>query len=169
MASKVLILSLGSNLGDRLNFLFYGIREIKSRIGKIQKVSSVFETEPFGVASSHLSYFNLALMVETTLNPIEILNLTQDIEKEAGRTAKGEMMPRNLDIDILFFEKEIIALNHLVIPHPRLEIRNFVLVPLLEICPGWVHPVSNKNIAQLRDENQDTTWIKKVSHALKIS
>jgi len=161
MFSNQLALSLGSNLGDRLEFLKFGVERINREVGEIKKCSGVYETEPVGVSKDHLSYFNLVLIVETGLRPMEVLEVTKAIENDAGRTSKGTLMPRNLDIDLLFFGLETVDTPDLIIPHPRMEDRNFVLKPLYEIYPDWVHPVSNKTISKLLEENTNSFRVEK--------
>ena len=133
-----LYLSLGSNLGDREDMLRRAITLIEERVGAVQRVSSFIETEPWGFESEH-PFLNAAVMVQTTLSPIECLDRTQQIERELGRKSKsrdGKYHDRPIDIDLLLYGDQTVSTPRLTIPHPLMQERDFVMIPLREILPS---------------------------------
>ena len=154
-------LLLGSNLGDRAGNIFYALNLIELQIGPILSVSTFYETEPWGFYSSKL-FLNKAAIVETWHTPHEILRLIHHIEKQLGRDHEmgSGYLSRTIDIDILFYDNEIIASETLSIPHPQLHNRKFVLVPLCEISPLKSHPVLKKSIQNLLDECSDQSFVR---------
>ena len=132
-----LYLSLGSNLGDREDMLHRAIQLIGERIGTVQRVSSFIETKPWGFRSKH-RFLNAAVLVETTLSPIECLEGTQQIERELGRKTKsrgGKYHDRPIDIDLLSYDDITLSTPRLTLPHPHMYERDFVMIPLREIMP----------------------------------
>ncbi len=130
-------LSLGSNLGDREVYIEKAISMMAERVGIVAARSSFYNTHPWGYVSSH-DYVNACVKVETALSPRQLLTVTQDIERELGRTRKsvdGVYSDRVIDIDILLYDKLTIQEDDLVIPHPLMYQRDFVMTPLREICP----------------------------------
>lgn len=130
-------LSLGSNIGDRHRYVDEACRMIESRVGRIVRRSSDFYSQAWGYESEH-EYLNICLCVETSLRPEQLLYATQQIERELGRTVKGVYQDRTIDIDILLYfdalgEQLICHTNELTLPHPRMQEREFVMVPLKEI------------------------------------
>ncbi|MCH5176251.1 MAG: 2-amino-4-hydroxy-6-hydroxymethyldihydropteridine diphosphokinase [Prevotellaceae bacterium] len=128
-------LSLGSNLGDKEQNLASAVSEIARRIGDITAQSAFIETEPWGYDSKN-TFLNAAVRVETELSPIDLLHATQQIERDLGRTHKsrhGQYHDRIIDIDILLYDDLHIQTPELTIPHPLMQQRNFVLIPLKEI------------------------------------
>ena len=115
---------------------------------ELVNVSSFLETLPHGV-DDQPNFLNCACEISTILSPEELLVVTQDIEKDCDRTSKGTMDPRTLDIDILFYDRVIISTSELMIPHPLLHEREFVLRPLAEIAPNFVHPIIEESIQSL--------------------
>ncbi len=146
-------LSLGTNLGDKSLNLLKAITIIAGRIGSLSAISSVYETEPWGYASSN-SYLNMAIAVETNLSIEDLLNETQKIEKELGRETKttGSYQDRPIDIDIILYGDLIYQTEKLNIPHPLFHKRDFVLKPLSEIAPNLIEPKSKKTINTLLRE-----------------
>lgn len=139
-------LSLGSNMGDRQEMLEKAMEMLSSRL-RVDRVSTTYETEPVGDSKQPL-FLNLACQVTTRLQPMALLTLAKGIEVRMGRKGKsGE--PRPIDIDILFYGEQVIDTPELVIPHPRLTERAFVLIPLAEIAPNLVHPVTGKTIKEI--------------------
>ena len=133
-----LYLSLGSNLGDRERILHRAIALIDGRVGTVQRVSSFIETEPWGFESEH-PFLNAAVMVLTTLSPEQCLKETQQIERELGRTTKskdGIYHDRPIDIDLLMYGDLKLSTPTLTLPHPRMQERDFVMIPLREILPA---------------------------------
>ena len=135
-----LYLSLGSNLGDREDMLRRAIALIGERVGKVQRVSSFIETEPWGFQSEH-PFLNAACLVLTTLSPLECLDATLQIERELGRRTKssgGIYHDRPIDIDLLMYDDLQLSTPRLTLPHPHMHERDFVMIPLREILPTAV-------------------------------
>lgn len=153
---KIVYASLGSNLGDRFENLKTAISSIQKNIGKVSKISSIYITPPWGFESNN-DFFNACIEFSTESEPEEILIKFEIIENQLGRKRKssGGYTSRPIDIDILTYGREIILSEKLCIPHPRLDERNFVLLPLAEIAPTFVHPKSRKSIQQLIADCQD--------------
>ena len=144
-------LGLGTNLGDKEVQLRTAVNEIEKRIGRIMILSAFYTTIPWGLTSEH-TFLSAACAVETSLNPYELLSVTQVIEKNLGRKHKSvdhHYADRLIDIDILFFDQIIIHEADLQIPHPLLTKRDFVLKPLVEITPELVHPINHLTIRKL--------------------
>ena len=133
--THMVYLGLGTNLGDKQKNLNDAIRMLENLVGEVEKVSSVIETEPEGFKSDNM-FLNAVVKVRTALSPFEILDITQDVEKSLGRKEKssnGIYHDRVIDIDILLYDDIKISTPRLVIPHPRMAQREFVMTPLTEI------------------------------------
>lgn len=133
--THMVYLGLGTNLGDKRKNLNDAIRMLGNQVGEVEKVSSVIETEPEGFKSDNM-FLNAVVKVRTTLSPFELLDITQDVEKSLGRKEKssnGIYHDRVIDIDILLYDDINISTPRLVIPHPRMAQREFVMTPLTEI------------------------------------
>lgn len=142
-------LGIGGNLGDRLGYIYQAQQLINEDIGYVLAESNIYETPPWGFHSS-LNFYNQVLKVKTSKSIHTVLQLCQAIEKKMGRKRKAEQFSsRVIDIDILFFNKEIINEEHLQVPHQRLHLRKFVLLPLSELSPNFAHPLLKKTIAEL--------------------
>jgi 2-amino-4-hydroxy-6-hydroxymethyldihydropteridine diphosphokinase len=144
-------LSLGSNLGNRKNYLKRAIEKLKDNNIKIIKESNIIETEPYGY-KEQAKFLNLALEVETDLEPKDLMKLILEIEGELGRKREKKWGPRVIDIDIIFYDSLIINEPNLKIPHPDMQNRLFVLKPMQEIAQDFVHPVLKKTITELLEE-----------------
>ena len=153
-------LILGGNLGDRSANLKRAEALIREHIGNVVKSSSIYETEAWG-KTDQPSFLNLVLIAETKLAPLKILEKIHKIENLLGRKREEHWGARTIDIDILFYVNEIIDLNNLVIPHPYITKRRFVLAPLLEIIPDFKHPVLKKTIKELYSGCEDNIEVKK--------
>lgn len=151
---SVAYLSLGSNLGDRLRLIQEAVAALTVEAGPVTALSSFYETEPWGFSSPH-RFLNIALALETTLSPRELLDVARRIEQKLGRTRKssdGGYSDRTIDIDLLMVDDAVVDTPELSLPHPRLHLRRFVLEPLCEIAPSLYHPILKKTIAQLFSE-----------------
>lgn len=151
MPTNKVYLALGSNLGNSKELIEQAYALLEKRIGPITHKSALYCTEPMGFTSNHM-FTNSAICLQTNCSALEVLQLTQQIEIELGRTHKsinGNYADRFMDIDILYFNMEQINLPQLIVPHPRMHTRRFVLEPLCEIAPTLKHPILGKNTKQL--------------------
>jgi 2-amino-4-hydroxy-6-hydroxymethyldihydropteridine diphosphokinase len=152
-------LSLGSNLANRQANLDMALKLLSERM-RMGKVSSIYDTEPLG-NTNQPRFLNLACEVSTRLTPDGLLALAKGIERKMGRYSRsGE--PRVIDIDILFYGDKVMDTRDLVIPHPKIEERSFVLVPLAEIAPDLVHPVLKKTIKELNQAIKEKQGVMKL-------
>ena len=140
-------LGLGSNLGDRERNLARGLESVARRI-TIKQVSSIYETEPLGYLEQPW-FLNMVCCGTTRLDPFELLRYVKGIEEQLGRVAAFPNAPRPIDIDILFYAQRVIEAQYLVIPHPRIGERAFVLIPLVEIAPDLAHPITGTTMREL--------------------
>ncbi len=156
-------LGIGGNLGDRLGNLRRAVELIGERIGRIEKVSSVYLSEPWGF--KHAKYFtNIVAELYTDLSADEVLTKAFEIEAELKRTRSGRGYEgRTMDIDILFFNNEILNTERLVVPHPHICQRKFVLLPMAEIAADFVHPQNGKTMQKLAETCTDNGRIRKLS------
>jgi len=143
-------LSLGSNLGDRMQHLEEAIHRMGS-IGVVRLLSSLYETEPVEFTDQPL-FLNCAVALETSASPDELIRQLLEIEKALGRQRIQRKGPRKIDLDILLFDDQIVDTPELKIPHPAMHQRRFVLEPLAEIAPEARHPVLKKTVRELLDE-----------------
>ena len=141
-------MQLGSNLGDREGYLKQSQAMLIDEIGLIIKMSSIYESSPWGVENQG-SFLNQVLLLETDVKPFDLLDIILNIEKEMGRVRIEKWGERIIDIDILFYNDEIIETNNLCIPHPYISKRRFVLSPLDEIAKNYIHPILHKTINKL--------------------
>ena len=160
--NEVLLL-LGTNMGSRMDNLLQSIRYIEQEIGMIEKKSSVYESEPWGFEAD-TAFLNIVLIVRTALTPEVLLQKINDIERRTGRIRSGSpgYSSRVIDIDILFYNADVINLPELQIPHSRLHERRFTLEPLVEIVPEKEHPVFGKNMVTLLAECKDALSVRRV-------
>ena len=154
-------LLLGSNMGNSLVLLSTAIEQIEKQIGKRMLQSGLYATAAWG-NSSQPDFLNQVIEVATSLDAAETLQTILAIEKNMGRIRTVKNAPRVIDIDILFFNNEIITRSDLIVPHPEIQNRRFVLIPLNEIVPAMMHPVLNKTTRQLLLDCPDQLAVKKM-------
>ena len=146
-------LSLGSNLGDRHEYLRQAVELLSEKAGQVTAVSQHYETKPDGFVSEN-DFVNIALCLETELDAFALLDVCEQIEKSIGRERKSVNLnyaDRVIDIDILYFNNMQLATERLTLPHPRMHKRLFVLAPLAEIAPKLKHPILGQNTVQMID------------------
>jgi 2-amino-4-hydroxy-6-hydroxymethyldihydropteridine diphosphokinase len=141
-------LSVGSNLEPRKQNILEALDLFENDENKLVAVSSLFETEPEDFADQP-DFYNIAVAVDTCLDPRRLLHRCIGVENRMGRVRAGRAGPRNIDIDILFFDSLVVETPTLTIPHPRMHRRRFVLVPMAEISPDGRHPLLNQSISSL--------------------
>ena len=159
---KKVYLGLGSNMGERDNLLKEALAMIGESVGHLTDVSSLYETEPVGFDGD--DFLNMAVCIETGLSPSGLIGRVLMIESQLGRIRceKG-FLPRPIDIDVLLIDNEIIDSEPLIVPHPRMHQRRFVLEPLNEIAPDMIHPVIGKTINEILLECSDKSRVTKYS------
>ncbi len=155
----IAFLSAGSNMGDRRSNLEAALQSLGDAGVGIRRVSSYYETEPVGFRGQPW-FLNVAMEVETGATPEELLEICLEIESAQGRIRSFRNAPRPLDLDILLFGDLVIESPRLVIPHPRLAERRFVLEPLSQIAPDVLHPLLKKSIRSLLDACQDSSIVR---------
>lgn len=154
-------LLIGGNEGDRFLHLQEARANIEHICGVVEQVSSIYETAAWG-KTDQADFLNQALQLSTKLSARELLQANLDIESRMGRRRTVRNAPRIIDIDIIFFNSAIISQEDLQIPHPRMAERRFVLEPLNEIAPGFIHPSLHKSVRQLLAECTDPLEVKKI-------
>lgn len=155
-------LGTGGNIGNKHDNFNKVYTFIKNELGAIIKSSSIYETSPWGFQADE-NFWNQVLVVETDFSPFELLLKINFIESQFGRKRDGQQYKsREMDIDILYFDDEIIEIENLTIPHPLLNKRLFVLVPLAEIAPDFVHPVLRMTSVEMLNICEDKSAIKRV-------
>jgi len=159
-------LSLGSNIGDKLNYLQNAIFAIHSDLGSVNQISPVYESSAWGFESEN--FYNVCIGLQTSLAPQALLESLLNIEKDLGRIRLKEdgYEPRKIDIDILYYDKEKLFSEFLVVPHPEIPFRKFVLKPLSDIAPQFYHPVLKKDTRNLLQECKDKGTLKKTPYRL---
>lgn len=152
----IVYLGLGTNIGNRRGNLVKAAALLAERVGDILALSGFMETEPWGFESENL-FLNAAIKMETPLTPDELLSATQAIEREMGREKKsdGTYHDRVIDIDILLYDNRVIEQPGLIVPHPLMQERLFVMAPLAEIAPFERHPLLGRTFMELADSLRD--------------
>jgi len=153
----IVYLSLGSNIGDRVAYVQQAVKLLQANPDfKLVRSSTLYETEPWGNKEQDW-FINAVIEAKTNLSALELLKFCNEIENKLGRVRDGipRWGKRTMDIDILFYDNEIINTPELVIPHKLLHERAFVLVPLLELIPNFKHPVLNKTVEELHEELEE--------------
>lgn len=165
-ATQTVHLSLGSNIGNKLYTLQCAIFTIHKTIGRVTKISHVYNSSAWGFESD--DFFNVCIALQTKLTPNDLLDSLLAIENQLGRIRfqEGGYAPRSIDIDILFYEDKICASEKLTIPHPQISYRKFVLKPLADIAPQLYHPILNKDTRNLLQECKDKGGVEKTNYKL---
>ena len=162
---RKIYLSIGSNKGNRYSFIKEALRLIRKDIGKVILMSKIYETKSWGFQSD--DFLNICIMIKSELLPAELLNKLKNIEDRIGRIRNStKILAREIDIDILFYSDKIVDDEDLIIPHPRLHLRNFVLYPLNDIASDFIHPILLKPINELLEECEDDDSPKESSLSL---
>jgi len=152
---------LGSNMGNRKQFLNKSIKLIAEHGGSIVKESSIYETAAWG-NTKQAAFLNKVIIIRTKFSPDDLMKTLLHIETGLGRIRTEKYGPRTIDLDILFFDELVFHSSVVTLPHPALQDRRFVLVPLAELSPRKIHPVYQKTITRLLKECVDTLEVKKV-------
>lgn len=151
-------LHLGSNKGDRTSYLSNAIKQITAKIGQVTDQSAIYQTEPWGKKDQD-DFLNMAIKVESNLAPEDALNAAKKIETDMGSEKKEKWGPRIIDIDILYCDDLILEKDNLVIPHPHIYERNFVLIPLMEIAGDFIDPTKEMSIEDIFDLCKDESEV----------
>ena len=155
---KKLVLSLGSNLGNRYAYLLRTIQKIEKYFNSKPVIAHFYETPPWG-NENQSRFINTAIYLHPDIPLDQCLKKVQAIEKEMGRIKTEKWGPRMIDIDILFYEDDVVEIDELVVPHQHLHQRAFVLKPLQDILPNFIHPLKKKTIIQLIEDIDDNTLL----------
>lgn len=159
---NIVYLLTGSNQGDRADQLSRCCTALQEVAGEIVMFSAVYETEAWGIEGLP-AHLNQALCLHTRLTPLELIKVIHEIEYQLGRRRAEKWGVRSIDIDIIYFNNDIVQLPELVIPHPLLQERKFVLTPLCEIAPDFVHPVLLKTNKELELASPDKLQVSRVN------
>lgn len=148
----IVYLGLGTNIGNKRRNMITAAALLAERVGDVLALSNFYETEPWGFESENF-FLNAAVKMKTSFLPLELLQITQQIEKELGRTEKsnGVYHDRIIDIDILLYDDEILQTPELTLPHPLMHERKFVMDPLSEIAPFVIHPILKERVIDLKE------------------
>ncbi|MGC8749688.1 2-amino-4-hydroxy-6-hydroxymethyldihydropteridine diphosphokinase [Hydrotalea sp.] len=159
-STKTAYILLGSNLGNRFNYIQQAINEIEQTCGNIILSSSVYETEAWGV-SANPPYLNQVIAIQTLFKPEALMQTLLNIEEKLGRVRTQRYADRTIDIDILLIDNLVLTTPILIVPHPAMAERKFVLVPLQEIAPQLTHPVTQISITQMLQQCNDKLKVEK--------
>jgi 2-amino-4-hydroxy-6-hydroxymethyldihydropteridine diphosphokinase len=162
MEKNGIFLGLGGNEGSRWEFLNLAKGLIAECAGKISRVSSVYDSPAWGfISESH--FLNQVIQIQTILEPLEILEVIHQIESELGRVrTKAQFASRTIDIDLIFYNQVVLSTPRIQVPHPRMHLRKFVLEPMTEMAPDFVHPVLNQTMFELNNKCPDLSICKVV-------
>jgi len=155
---NIIYIQLGSNMGNRKSYIEKSMQQIEQEIGNIICSSKIYESSPWGVSIQN-HFLNSVIKIESELSSSILLKKLQEIENNLGRVRLRKWGERTIDIDILFYNNEIIKTEKLNIPHPLLHERKFVLIPLSKIAPNYIHPILKKNVSDLLSECKDSQQV----------
>lgn len=167
MVSKIdkrknnVILSLGGNLGDVQQVFVKAIISLQKKIGNLMLSSSLYKTKAWGVENQP-DFLNQVIVLVSDLTPMEVLEVCLTVEEDLGRVRKERWHERIIDIDVLFYNDELIKTENLLIPHPYIQDRNFILYPLVEVIPDFLHPVLKKTLRELKKCCKDELLVVKI-------
>lgn len=161
------ILGLGSNLGDRLQYLTSAYKAIENDLGRIVLSSPVYQSLAWGY-EDQADFLNSTIVVDTSHDPLECLKIIKTIEKDLGRKIRERWHQREIDIDIILYDDIVLESENLVLPHPHYHLRNFVLKPLMDILPDYIDPLQQKPIHQIYANCPDQSVVKVFSEALEV-
>lgn len=168
MSAYSVFLGLGSNLGERQKLMQQAVDGLKQvQDTKIVWTSSVYETDPVGITDQP-KFLNACVEIETSLEPRALLAEAKRIEELLGRSAQVAKGPREIDIDILLYDGKVFEDEIVTVPHPELDRRRFVLIPLREIAPDLVHPVTGLTVTEMADACQEGGRVVKTSYRLFV-
>ncbi|MYC76062.1 2-amino-4-hydroxy-6-hydroxymethyldihydropteridine diphosphokinase [Candidatus Poribacteria bacterium] len=152
----VVYIGFGSNIGDRLSHIQSAIHTLSKTEGiTLQKISSIYKTDPVGYVAQ-AQFLNGVAAIQTSLSPLSLLHTLKDIETAVGRKHRIRWGPREIDLDILIYADLCVQTEELVIPHPEMHLRGFVLVPLAQIAPDLVHPIFQESVQTLLNRLEDS-------------
>ncbi len=160
-STTVAYVGLGSNLGDRAGNLLMAVRGLMEASFVVNKLSGIYETEPVGIDTDKKFLNMVAEIHVTNVSSTQMMARMLRIEYLLGRGDKSVKRPRTVDLDLLFFGKQVMDTEFLILPHPRLHLRNFVLKPLSKIAPTLVHPTLHKEIADILEACEDTSEVRR--------
>ena len=159
-------IGFGSNIGDRLAHIQNAIQTLSKTEGiTLKKISAIYTTDPVGY-EAQAQFLNGVAAIQTSLSPLSLLHTLKDIETAIGRKHRIRWGPREIDLDILIYEDVCVQTEKLVVPHPEMHLRSFVLVPLAEIAPDLVHPVFQEPIQTLLNCLEDSEFVLKEDYVL---
>ncbi len=160
--SNLVYISLGGNVGNTQEIFKEALQIIAEKLGEITQKSSLYQTAAWGNIPQN-DFLNQVIELETSFNPNELLDSLLTIELYFKRDRKEKWGPRTLDLDILYYNQELIVTEYLQVPHARIKERNFILIPLAEIAPNWLDPKENQTILQLKDTCKDELLVSKIT------
>jgi deoxyguanosine kinase len=148
------ILSIGSNIEPRAQHLKDAVRELKKHV-EVKAVSSLYQSEAVGFEGD--AFLNAAVWIVTDVSALEVMKILQQIENKGGRVRSSEpgYTSRTIDLDVIFYEAQVLVTPDLIVPHPRFSLRNFVLMPMCELIPNWIDPISQLSVAELNSICKD--------------